>query len=279
MPQVLQRNNTLSQLTPACLSSITGPTMHPLLIRNRKRSASFVDVLNRSTTEQGLTPPTRFYTYTATPSCTNCRSKRRRIATSSANHHYAFPAFLSNEASFPFWYKQIQDIISKKYPDYLVLELIPTQPVEDECYLQKLQNAHTLCAQNEFINQEINHLLFEYIDEKWAQYLTTDLASENFETIKHIFQSKITGNYLIELESNLTFDRSDVQLFLASIDLLSQVYFIVFKETADQKVKAHWAMNALLRTPNVNKDIISQLKKVSAEGCEQCIISFLQKAH
>ncbi|CAH2354360.1 hypothetical protein CLIB1423_16S00892 [[Candida] railenensis] len=281
MPQVLQRNNTLSQLSPMCLSSITGPTIHPF--QTKKRSASFLDVLNISTTGNIKTPPlSRTSSIDEnSPLCNKCENKRRKIASSSksAQNRYSFPAFLSNEASFPSWYLQVQKLISKRFPGYVVLDLIPTQPVEDETYLQKLDRAHTLCAQNEYINQELNHILFEYVDEKWTQYLTTDLASENFETLKHIFQSKITAKYLIELESNLKFDKDDVPQFLSNIELLSQVYFIVFREIPNRNVKTQWAMQALLKNVEKNKQIIAEINKEGVQSCEQCIFSILKGAH
>lgn len=183
-----------------------------------------------------------------------CTKKIKKQLTGGIKTPYFRTKYLSSESTYPQWLQYIESSV-RPYADYLVFDL----SIEGELYEKKLYTANTLCAHNLIANSNINQIFYQSIDSRLSKYLNSYLASENFENIKKYFQSKITANYFLSLESGLQLNLKDSRQFLIDLELLSNIYFLVFKKAANDSLKIQWIMDAIYKNPLANKLFILEI--------------------
>ncbi|CAK7894239.1 hypothetical protein CAAN1_02S06788 [[Candida] anglica] len=151
---------------------------------------------------------------------------------------------LDSESSFPYWLLNIERTLCVSHEGYLVPDLIPLKG-DNDAYKKKVWDAHHKCLMDPRMNRILNEKLSLLICPQWWHLISLyNSACKNFEIIKNTFQTKITAQFLLELEASMMFHSPESIMFQQQLDLLSRIYYIVFREVACLKIVSHWRARA-----------------------------------
>lgn len=160
--------------------------------------------------------------------------------------------------SYVYWIQEVIEILQNSpFHNFLVLQL-PPLGADDE-YQNWLDTAAQMCREDSTGNNILNNFLLQSMDPELMP--SKSLACENFELIKHRASKMLDPFKLLNFESSLTFDRSNILQFFRALDGMSRVYYHIFREQPSNELRVQWIMTALGNDFFHNRDIVSEVQE------------------